>query len=295
MSLFRLEFLRVCRSATYIAAVAALVLFAYFQQVFPPNARIAAAGEAAGEVEICVLPAEEYALVRDIDRFSGAHARLFASRVGGALAVLCPFPAAALFWHDRRACRVAIYARGISSLKLVLCRCAALTAAMLLPVTVMALTLTCVAAMDYGLAAIDLLAYGKYALLWLLPTILLATGLGALPTALTGLPLGPLLALLWGWTAKNGPAFDYAAQRPATRRWAGRPASLNTSARWRAAASSPPCWVWPSLSSRRSSWKRSGGERSVRANLEGKPPFTVALPHGSAAFLSAFCRNLKKV
>ena len=211
MSLFRLEFLRVCRSATYIAAVAALVLFAYFQQVFPPNARIAAAGEAAGEVEICVLPAEEYALVRDLDRFSGAHARLFASRVGGALVVLCPFPAAALFWHDRRACRAAIYARGISSLKLVLCRCAALTAAMLLPVTVMALTLTCVAAMDYGLASIDLLAYGKYALLWLLPTILLATGLGALPTALTGLPLGPLLALLWGWMAKNGPAFDYAA------------------------------------------------------------------------------------
>ena len=99
-------------------------------------------------------------------------ARLFASRVGGALAVLCPFPAAALFWHDRRACRAAIYARGVSSLKLVLCRCAALTAAMLLPVTVMALTLTCVAAMDYGLASIDLLAYGKYALLWLLPTIL---------------------------------------------------------------------------------------------------------------------------
>ena len=56
MSLFRLEFLRVCRSATYIAAVAALVLFACFQQVFPPAARIAATGEAAGEVEICVLP-----------------------------------------------------------------------------------------------------------------------------------------------------------------------------------------------------------------------------------------------
>ena len=211
MSLFRLEFLRVCRSATYIAAVAALVLFAYFQQVFPPAARIAATGEAAGKLETCVLPAEEYALVRDLDRFSGAHARLFASRVGGALAVLCPFPAAALFWHDRRACRAAIYARGIPSLKLVLCRCAALTAAMLLPVAIMALTLTCVAAMDYGLANIDLLAYGKYALFWLLPTILLATGLGALPTALTGLPLGPLPALLWGWTAKNGPAFDYAA------------------------------------------------------------------------------------
>ena len=82
---------------------------------------------------------------------------------------------------------------------------------MALPVAVMALTLTCVAAGDYGLASIDALAYGKYTLFWLLPTILLSTGLGALPTALTGLPLGPLLALLWGWTARNAPAFDYAA------------------------------------------------------------------------------------
>ena len=55
MSLFRLEFLRVCRSATYIAAVAALVLFAYFQQVFPPNARIAAAGEAVAAAVLADL------------------------------------------------------------------------------------------------------------------------------------------------------------------------------------------------------------------------------------------------
>ena len=216
--------------------------------------------------------------------------------MGGALAVLCPFPAAALFWHDRRACRAAIYARGVSSLKLVLCRCAALTAAMLLPVTVMALTLTCVAAMDYGLASIDLLAYGKYALLWLLPTILLATGLGALPTALTGLPLGPLLALLWGWMAKNGPAFDYAALfAPRHEALGGTACFLNTSARWRAGRVLAALLGWPSLPSRPSSWKRSGGERPYRADIEGKPPFTGALPHGSVSFLSAFCRNLKKV
>ena len=99
MSLFRLEFLRVCRSASYIAAVTALVLIAYFQNVFPPSARIVAAGAeiAADGLETCVLAAEDYALTRDVDRFSGAHARLFASRVGGTLAVLSAFPAAALF------------------------------------------------------------------------------------------------------------------------------------------------------------------------------------------------------
>ena len=124
MSLFRLEFLRVCRSASYIAAVTALVLIAYFQNVFPPSARIVAAGAeiAADGLETCVLAAEDYALARDVDRFSGAHARLFASRVGGALAVLSAFPAAALFWHDRRGCRAAVCARSVSSWKLVFCR-----------------------------------------------------------------------------------------------------------------------------------------------------------------------------
>ena len=211
MSLFRLEFCRICRSATYIAAITALVLIAYFQDVFPPSARIAAPGGTVEGLEACVLPAGEYALARDVDRFSGAHARLFASRVGTALAVLCPFPAAALFWHDRHVCCAVLYARGVSSAKLVFCRAAALTAAMFLPVAVMALTLTSVAATDYGLANIDVLAYGKYALLWLLPTILLCTAIGALPTVLSGLPLGAPAMLLWGWAARNAPAFGYAS------------------------------------------------------------------------------------
>ena len=216
--------------------------------MFPPSARIVAPGGTAGELEACALPAEDYALARDVDRFSGAHARLFASRVGGALAVLCAFPAAALFWHDRRACRAAVYARGVSSLKLVLCRCAALTAAMLLPVAViMALTLTCVAAGDYGLASIDALAYGKYTLFWLLPTILLSTGLGALPTALTGLP-----ARCWRFCGAGRretlrPSTMPRCSSPATRRWGRRRASSTTSARWRKAAFSPRCWGWRSL------------------------------------------------
>ena len=87
-------------------------------------------------------------------------------------------------------------------------RYAALVGAMFLPVAVMALTLTCVAAMDYGVGNVDLLSYSKYALFWLLPTIMLSTGVGMLPAAL-GLPLGPLLTLLWGWMARSAPAFSY--------------------------------------------------------------------------------------
>ena len=118
MSLFRLEFLRVCRSATYIAAVAALVLFAYFQQVFPPAARIAAAGGAAGGAG--GLRRSRRRTTPSPAMWTAFPARTPASLPAAwaaALAVLCPFPAAALFWRDRRACRAAVYARGVSSLR----------------------------------------------------------------------------------------------------------------------------------------------------------------------------------
>ena len=220
----------------------ALVLIAYSRTSSrPPRASSPRAGRrGAGGLRAL---GGDYALARDVDRFSGAHARLFASRVGAALAVLCPFPAAALFWRDRRACRAAVYARGVSSMRFVLCRAAALTAAMFLPVAVMALTLTSVAATDYGLANIDVLAYGKYALFWLLPTILLCTSIGALPAALTGLPLGPLAALCGaGRRATPRPLTTPPCLRLATRRWAKRRAFWRTRARWREAASPPSCW-----------------------------------------------------
>ena len=211
MSLFRLEFCRICRSATYIAAITALVLIAYFQDVFPPSARIAAPGGTVEGLEACVLPAGEYALARDVDRFFWRARPPLCQPRGHGTGRALPLPAAALFWHDRHVCCAVLYARGVSSAKLVFCRAAALTAAMFLPVAVMALTLTSVAATDYGLANIDVLAYGKYALLWLLPTILLCTAIGALPTVLSGLPLGAPAMLLWGWAARNAPAFGYAS------------------------------------------------------------------------------------
>ena len=108
-----------------------------------------------------------------VDRFSGAHARLFASRVGArAGRALRAFPGrGALLARPPRLPRRRLRAGRVLDAKLVLCRAAALTAAMALPVAVMALTLTSVAATDYGPANVDILAYGKYALFWLLPTI----------------------------------------------------------------------------------------------------------------------------
>lgn len=210
MSLCWMEFRRVCRSATYIVAVTALVLFAYFQNVLPPPALVVPPGaEASDGLAAHTVSEEEYALVRDVDRFSGAHARLFCSRLGPVLALVSALPAAELFMRDRRGVRAAVYAREASSWKLAGCRCAALSAAMLLPVMVMAATLTCVSATDYGLGNVDLLAYFKYTLLWLLPTVLLSVGAGALGAALSGLPLGVAAMFFWGWAARSAPAFCY--------------------------------------------------------------------------------------
>lgn len=207
-----MELRRVCRSASYIVAVTALVLFAYFQDILPPSAMLVPPGaEAAEGLRAHVVSEEEYALARDVDRFSGAHARLFCSRMGPALALAGALCASELFLRDRRGVRAAVYARGASSWGLVARRCVALSAAVFLPVVVMASALSCVAAADYGLFNVDMTAYFRYALAWLLPAILLGVGAGALGAALSGLPLGAAAMALWVWAERCPSAFRYAS------------------------------------------------------------------------------------
>lgn len=193
VSVYLLELRRVLRCAAYIASVTALALCAYFRGVFPPTE---------------LLPAEAgQGLAYAVDGLSGAHARQFCSRIGDVLALSGALSAAALFDRDRGGRCEAVYARALPSWALCLCRFAALASAMLLPVLAMSATLTCVAAGDYGIGNIDLAAYLRYALLWSLPSILLSVGVGALPSALTGLPLGPALVALWLGAGPSGDSY----------------------------------------------------------------------------------------
>ena len=117
------------------------------------------------------------------DRFSNGYARLFCDYGGIFLSLLPVFVAAALCTSDKRGrMEQLIYAREVSSAKIVLSRFAALVTLLMLPVIVMAVWSYIKIAMIYTVSEIDNLAFFKYTLIWLLPTVIAATGTGMLVT-----------------------------------------------------------------------------------------------------------------
>lgn len=141
----------------------------------------------------------DYELMLEKDRYTGAHARLFCDYMGIFLAVLPVFPAVALMLADKRDIRPALYSRSVAAWKLLLCRWMALVTATLLPLLLMGGLLTGFHCMQYSGTgvALDLLAYFKYILGWLLPTILVSSGMGIFLTALTGTPAAIALQGIW--------------------------------------------------------------------------------------------------
>ena len=141
----------------------------------------------------------DYELMLEKDRYTGAHARLFCDYMGIFLAVLPVFPAVALMLADKRDIRPVLYSRSVAAWKLLLCRWMALVTATLLPLLLMGGLLTGFHCMQYSGTgvALDLLAYFKYILGWLLPTILVSSGMGIFLTALTGTPAAIALQGIW--------------------------------------------------------------------------------------------------
>jgi len=141
----------------------------------------------------------EYEASKEIDRFTGAHARLFADYMTIFAAWLPAFLMVSECLRDRRAkAREIIWARKISSLKLTACRYFPVVLLSMAPVLVLAGIDTVRAAGLYAGETIDLLAYFKYALGWILPTVLFSAAAGMFFTELTDTPIG-LLLILAAW------------------------------------------------------------------------------------------------
>lgn len=141
----------------------------------------------------------EYEAVRDIDRFTGAHARLFSDY----MTIFCAFLPAFLMiseaLRDRRAnMRDLIWARKVSSLGLTLTRYGAAVLLSISPVVLLAGIDAVRSALLYVGEQIDLLAYPAYVLGWILPTVLFSCSLGLFFTELTDTPIG-LAAVLALW------------------------------------------------------------------------------------------------
>jgi len=158
----------------------------------------------------------DYEFTISHDKLTGAHARLFSDYMGIILGLLPVFPAVFLCLGDRKNIAPMVHTRRISSVRFVLARFLALVTAVMIPVLIMCAVLTGVHGLDYGLGNIDIFAYFKYALFWMLPTAMVSTAVGLFFTTLTNTPAAVAVQLVWWFvdTLGGSGAYSFYGIRP---------------------------------------------------------------------------------
>ncbi|MDE5752930.1 MAG: ABC transporter permease, partial [Oscillospiraceae bacterium] len=135
----------------------------------------------------------DYNAILEKDHITSAYARLFCDYMGIIVAVLPVFVAAALANTDRKSrMEQLIYARNISSVRLLFTRYTALIVMLLIPVMILSITATCSIVKLYPQGTTDFLAIPGMSLCWLVPNILFSSALGMLLTEI----LSPLIAIV---------------------------------------------------------------------------------------------------
>lgn len=143
---------------------------------------------------------EEYDAILQKDRLSNAYARLFCDYLGIMLSILPVFLAAARCFKDQRSmAQEVIYSRKVSSGNIIASRYLAAVTVILIPVVLLGcfVTLQC---FYYGSSlkvSVDLFAFFKHILGWLLPGILVSLSMGFFFTELTGSMIGILIQGVW--------------------------------------------------------------------------------------------------
>ncbi len=148
----------------------------------------------------------EYRAFVEQDRITGAYARLFCDYMGAMAALLPVFVAAAMGLRDRGArMQELIWSRQVSTVRLTLTRYAAMASMLLLPFLLLA---GWAMIQVYGLYSgsglvLDPFAFPAYLLGWILPAILVSTGVGMCLTELTDTPIAAGVMLLWWFVDLN--------------------------------------------------------------------------------------------
>lgn len=146
----------------------------------------------------------EYDQIVNEDHITGAMARLFSDYMGIMLGILPVFVVAALILKDRRSgVRPLIYTRKFSTVRIVGTRYLAMVTMLVLPVLALGAYETVVLVGMNPNAQLDLLAFPKYILGWLLPTIMTVSALGLLLTELTDTPVVIAVQMLWWFLCVN--------------------------------------------------------------------------------------------
>lgn len=145
-----------------------------------------------------------YNLIVNEDKFTGTYARLFCDYVGIILSILPVFIAAAICLKDKRAkMNDLIYVRKTSSFKLILSRYFAVVISVMLPTVILAYISNSTVWGQYSGMTLDYLAPLKYALGWLMPSVMIAAAIGMFFTEFTGTPIAIAIQALWWFIDLN--------------------------------------------------------------------------------------------
>lgn len=144
---------------------------------------------------------EEYEYLIEKDKLTNGYARLFSDYLGIVMGIFPIFVAVFMSIKDRKTkMSPLIYSRNTSSSKIILTRFFSLVFMMLIPIIVLGIkeTATCYIYANSNNIAIDVFAFIKYIVWWLLPTLMMVTSIGMFFTLLTDTPIAIAIGLfMW--------------------------------------------------------------------------------------------------
>lgn len=133
------------------------------------------------------------------DRITGAFARLFCDYAGIGIGFLPIFLSVSLWYQDRKDnISHILYSKKVSSFKLLISRYSAMLILFTLAIILIATFYNIKIIMINGIVNTDPLAFYKYSLLWLIPTLMIVLSVGTFTTILTNSPIGIIVMLaIW--------------------------------------------------------------------------------------------------
>jgi len=144
---------------------------------------------------------EDYEYTINKDKLTSAYARLFCDYIGIIIGIFPIFVAVFMSIKDKKTKMYnLVYSRNTSSLKLIFSRYFALVFMMLIPVMALGIkeTIIFILYANSNNLSIDLFAFIKYIIWWIMPTLMMITSLGIFLTLLTDTPLVILVGLfIW--------------------------------------------------------------------------------------------------
>lgn len=148
----------------------------------------------------------EYEQTIEYDKVTGGFARLFCDYMGLTLGLYPIFIIVMLWLKDRISNTTElIYCKSVSSGKLAISRYMASITMILIPVLLLSFE-SLIPLMYFGAKnsiSVDCLAYIKYILWWLLPTVMIVSATGMFFTLLTDSPFAIILQFLWWFIARG--------------------------------------------------------------------------------------------